>query len=260
MNKKTLVIVATLSVVAAVGGVSFGLNANKQKNEALKKLANDVQEEPVATERKESAPAQKLVTYKPADTNDWASLLAERDAEIERLQEELVTKKDNKRPQRESFTDRMAKMKEEDPEGYAEMIKSRTERQQSMRYDLAERTTTFMDLDTELMTAEERDNHNLLLEKMSTIWTLTDQFQDPEAQPDREAMGELFSAVREARPLMEQERSTMFRQLGEEAGYQGEEAQAFADYVEDVIETTTIPMPTGGRGNRGGGGGGGGGR
>ena len=33
---------------------------------------------------------------------------------------------------------------------------------------------------------------------MSRVWELTEQFQDPEQQPDRETMRELFTAINEA--------------------------------------------------------------
>ena len=112
------------------------------------------------------------------------------------------------------------------------------------------------------MTEEERANHELLVEKMANVWALTEKFQDPEAAPDREAMGELFNEMREARPLMAQERTIMFKQLGTDLGYEGEEAQDFATHVEEIISTTSLQMPGGGRGGGGDGrrGGGGGGR
>lgn len=152
----------------------------------------------------------------------------------------------------------MARMKAEDPEGYAEMIKRREEFQEKIKYNMAERTATFMDLDTANMTEEEREIHELLVEKMATIWALTDQFNDPEQPPDRDAMRELFAATREVRPLMEQERTIMFKQLGTDLGYEGTDAQDFATHVEDIISATSLQtiMPRGG--GRGGGGGGGG--
>lgn len=146
----------------------------------------------------------------------------------------------------------MARMKEEDPEGYAEMVKTRAERRDAMRYDLAERTASFMELDTAFMTDAERETHELLIEKMANVWALTEQLNDPEQSPNRETMHELFTAINEASPLMDTERSTMFRQLANDLGYDGEEAQAFSSYVEDIISTTTLQPPRGGPGGRGG--------
>lgn len=163
------------------------------------------------------------------------------------------------RPKRESYTERIARMKAEDPEGYAEMVKRREEMQQTMKYNLAQRTATIMDLDTANMTDAERETHEQLVARMGTIWDLTAQMQASEGGMNRETMGELFTEAREARPLMEQERTTMLRLLGTELGYQGEESTEFAQHIESIISATTIQMPRGGgRGGPGGGGPGGG--
>jgi hypothetical protein len=202
------------------------------------------------------ANTNRIAAYRSGsiDTNDVATLqalLAEQDAELAVLKASREERRDNRQP-RESFEDRMARMKTEDPEGYAEMIKRREEQQSKMRYNLAERTATFMDLDTSTMTEEERANHDLLVQKMANVWELTEKFQDPEAPPDREAMRELFTQMNEVRPLMQQERTVMFKQLGAEAGYQGEDAEAFASYIEGIIDATSLRMPYGGRGGPGG--------
>ena len=91
------------------------------------------------------------------------------------------------------------------------------------------------------------------VEKMANVWALTEQFQDPEAAPDRETMRELFTAAQEVRPLMEVERTIMFKQLGSELGYEGDESAAFATHLEEIISATSFQMPgRGGRGGRGG--------
>jgi len=201
-------------------------------------------------------------------TNDVAelrALFAIKEGELAALKNSANSSTNRPPRQRESFEERMAKMKAEDPEAYAEMIQRREERQQEIRYNLAERTATFMDLDTAHMTDEELANHELLVEKMARVWELISQFEDPEVAPDREAMRELYNEMRETRPLMDQERTVMFKQLGIDAGYQGEDAQAFVTHIEDIIDSTSMRMPggggrggPGGGGGRGGGGGGGG--
>jgi hypothetical protein len=161
---------------------------------------------------------------------------------------------DTNRPprQRESFEERMARMKEEDPEGYEEMIAQRLERRERMRYGLAERTASFMDLDTSRMTETELANHEQLVEKMARVWELTDQFPDPDEPPDREIMREMFGIMREVQPMLDQERNVMFKQLGSDLGYEGGEAEEFAAYVEEIIDITSMRSPFSG-GRRGGG-------
>ena len=244
MKKQIPVLIAALSLAVAIGGISFGVSASHRKK-AAEEEANRLRmqiarmqafvPEPDATE-----------TLRAASTGTNA--LAESEAELAALRAELAAAKKNQPPPRESWTDRMARMKEEDPEGYAEMVKNRTERRDAMRYDLAKRTASFMDLDTGFMTDAERENHELLIEKMGDVWALTEQFQDPEQPPNRETMRELFGVINEARPLMDAERSTMFRQLANDLGYAGEEAQAFSGYVEEIISATTLQPPRRGSG------------
>ncbi len=150
----------------------------------------------------------------------------------------------------DSFEERMAQMKLEDPEGYARMIEERRARRQSLRYNLAERTATFMDMDTTFMSEQELESHNQLVEKMAAIFELTDRLQDPEQQPQRETMQEFFSNVQEARPLMEKQRSVMFRQLAVELGYGVDDATALSDHLQKIVQSTTLQMPRRGVGRR----------
>jgi len=243
MKKRSSTLLIALSLVVAISGISIGVSAIRRKNAAEEEVARlQMQiarmQAPVKADKPELSPPGQAASV---DTNAVAKL----EAEVAALRAELAAAKKNQQPQRESWAERMARMKEEDPEGYAEMIARREERQQAIRYDLAERTANFMELDTAFMTDAERENHDLLTEKMADVWALTEQFNDPEQPPDRETMRELFSAINEARPLMDAERSTMFRQLADDLGFDGDEAQDFSGYVEDIITATTIQPPRG---------------
>lgn len=265
MNKNTSLIIVSASVLIALVSLVSATSISS-KNKAAKAEILDLQEQIVRMEASipDASPEPEIVYMtSTGDTNEVTALktqLAEKDALLENMQSRT-----NRPPrQRESWEDRIAKMKEEDPEGYAEMVQKRQERQEEMRYNLAERTATFMDLDTSQMTPDELANHELLVTKMARVWELTDAFQDPEASPDRETMREMFTTINEARPLMDQEREVMFKQLASDIGYTGDDSAAFSEHIEQIIEATTIQMPRGGGrtggggGNRGGGGGGGG--
>ena len=241
MKKQSAASITAIAI--AIAGFSFSI-ASRRGRIAAEKEADNLRGR-IAKMQNASQPAKT----KSAIPNSKASIdtnkVAELEAELAALRAELAAAQETQRPPRESWAERMARMKEEDPEGYAEMIKRRTERRDAMRYDLAERTANFMELDTAFMTDAERENHDLLIEKMATVWALTEQFKDPEQPPDRESMRELFGAINEARPLMDAERSTMFRQLADDLGFDGDEAQDFSGYVEDIISTTTIQPPRG---------------
>ncbi len=254
MNNRIPMIIAVLSLVAAVGGISVGVKASNDKiaaqNEA-KTLRDQLNSKNNTTKPAPESPTP-LVAIKELSsigTNDVAELqeqLAARDAELARLQAEIESR--NNRGPRQSFQDRMAQLKEEDPERYAEIIKDRADRQQQMRYDQATRLATFVNMDTSDMSEEELANHNLLVEKLSNLWKVTGEF-DPETPPNRETMRELFGSFREIGDMMDQERSYMLKQLGADVGLAGEDADNFTAYVEDIIESTSMRPP--GRGNRG---------
>ncbi|MEA2068790.1 MAG: hypothetical protein U9P12_06290 [Verrucomicrobiota bacterium] len=253
MKKNPLVLLATVSAIVALVSMASAVRISNQRK-AAETEATALREQIARMEAYvPGADATPLTAYgtESGGTNSLVALqalLAERDAELAALKASSGAPGEERRQQRESFEERMAKMKEEDPDGYAEMIQKRQERQESIRYNLAERTATFMDLDTGNMSEEELANHELLVEKMANVWALTEAFQDPEAAPDRDAMRELATEIRDVRPILAQERTVMFKQLGTDMGYEGEDAEAFATHVEDIIGATTLQMPGGRRG------------
>jgi selenocysteine-specific translation elongation factor len=257
MNKKPLLIIsialAAVSAISLASAISLS-SKNKEAQAELQLLQAQLIDLQAATPI--AAPEPEII-YLTAEgnTNEVTALKSELAKAVAML-ETAKTSATNRPPrQRESGEDRMAKMKAEKPEEYAAMLQKRQERQEEMKYNLAERTATFMDLDTSNMTAEELANHDLLVEKMSKVWELTASLEDPEATPDRESMREMFETINDARPLMEQERTVMFKQLATDIGYTGDDSAAFAEHLEEIISTTTIQMPNrGGRGGRGGGG------
>ena len=245
MKQPHLLVISSVAGLLAIAGLVSALSLSA-KNRAAKAEISALQEQIVRMQAfvpdVENIP-ETIYLNESGNTNKTAMLRA-KVAEQEGMLAELEMS--TNRPPRESFEDRMARMKEEDPEGYAEMIKRREERQSQMRYTLAERTATLLDLDTSRMSAEERANHDLLVEKMARIWELTDVFNDPEAAPDRDAMAELFGMMRDVRPLLQTERALMLKQLGHDLGYEGEDAENFAIHVQNIIDATNLQFPRGG--------------
>ncbi|MEI6890988.1 MAG: hypothetical protein V5783_02345 [Pontiella sp.] len=255
MNKNTTYIIMGAASLIALVSMSSALSLSSQnkaaKAEILALQTQIVNMEAFTPDR--SSDPEIIYLTAEGNTNAVTALqlqLAETEALLEDLQS--TTNRPTRQP-RESFEDRMAQRKAEDPEGYAEMIQNRQERQDEMKYNLAERTATFMDLDTSGMTPEERANHELLINKMATIWEMSEMLNDPEQGSDREAMREMAAVAREIQPLMDIERTVMFEQLGSDLGYEGEDSSAFATHLEAIIESTSLQVP-GGRGGRGGGG------
>ncbi|QBG47486.1 hypothetical protein EGM51_08815 [Verrucomicrobia bacterium S94] len=255
MNKKTSrAVIGTLSFIALVS-MGFAIMTtlkNRTAKEEILELKTQIANMKAAVPDASREPAVIYLTGS-GDTNEMMTLksqLAEKEALLAEFQSSTNHPAQRNRDNRPSFEERMAQMKKENPEGYAEMIRRREERSSQMRYNLAERTATFLDIDTSSMTEEERTNHEQLIANMAKIWEMTALFQDPEAAPDRESMREMMEAVRDTRPLLEAEREVMFKQLGSDLGYEGEDAEAFASYIAEIYEATTLNLP----GGRGGGG------
>ena len=247
MNRNRSIALTILSVLIAVGGVSFAVKATQQKKElekengALRQQLAGLQTEPESN-KMTPAPAPNPVATNTLVTLQTPNIPVAPTEEDEQPPEQR---------RRESWDERMARMKEEDPEGYAERIKQREEFREKIKYDLATRTATFMDLDTASMSEKEFAAHEQLVDRMGTIWELMEQMQNPE-ESNREVMGQLFREAREARPLMEQERATMFRLLGEDLGYEGKDAKEFATHIDSIISATTLQPPHGSGRGRGG--------
>ncbi len=245
MKKNTAIIMTGTSISIALISIASALSiANKYKAE-LTTLRNQIGRMQAYIPEADTAP---LIVFKTLEGDTHT--LAQLEAEVTQLDTELITAKENTPPPRESWSDRMARLKEEDPEAYAKKIEKRAKRQETMRYDLAERTANFINLDSTSMTDAEYENHDLLIEKMTAIWAMTEQFNNPEEPTDREAMHALSDAIKEARPLMKTERTTMFRQLAGDLGLSGAESSDFSGYIEDIISTTTIKSPRGNKKRR----------
>lgn len=255
MNKKIpYVLAGTAFLIALVSiGSAISISSGKKAAEA-EILALQARIAQLQTAAPDIIPEPEIVyVTESGGTNEITALkrqLAEKEAQIRELQSITDRPVQRATDVRQSFGDRMAQMRVEDPEAYAELMQRREERQQEMSYNIDDRTATFMDLDTSKMTNAELANHELLIAKMAQLWEINEQFQNPEAERDREAMWEMMAIARDVQPLLEAERSVMFKQFGADLGYEGKDAEVFAAQIEAILETTGMPL-IGGRGRRG---------
>ena len=257
MNKKTTTIIA-LSLVVAGGGIAFGVSTNKKAAQKIADLEMQLAEQPDLLSQLNITPEPLAPLGGAGVDSNLLAKLQEQLLALEKENEELRQQQEARSARRtnsqQSRTDRMAQLKEEDPERYAEIQQRRTEMQDRMRNTQYNRISTLAEVDTSNMTPEQLANHNALIEKLSEIYDATAQF-DPENPPDRETMQAAMSTMREVGDMMETERSTILTQLGSDVGLSGSEASEFASYVQSVIDSTSV---MGGGGMRGGPPGGGG--
>ncbi len=249
MKKNTPYFVTAASAVVALISIASAVGSATRKKAAEAEVM--ALQEQIGRMQAYVPDQDPPITHVAAGTNELAALRAQ----LAALQARPAEPAERGQRQRESLEERLAKLKEGDPEAYAEMLKrreERQERQQQMRNSLAERTTNFMDMETSYMSEEELANHEQLLNNMAAIWELTAQFENSDERPDRETMRELSEIVRETQPLLEAARTSMFTQMGADMGYEAEDALEFASYIEEIISATTLQPPgRGGGGGRG---------
>lgn len=215
-------------------------------------------EELVASVNREPG-VPRTVVVKDEAAERAAEALRKRVAELEaalaeRAQEPLKPKEEEQpdRTRRPSFTERLERMKTENPEEYAEMQKRREEFRQNMEQRAAERADFIASVDTKNMTAAQKENHAKLVETVAFLNEMMGQARQPgvEHTPEtRQQIGEAFGTLGE---LYGEERRFLFEETARSVGFQGAQAVDFADQMQVIIDNTTMPNFGGRRGGRGG--------
>jgi hypothetical protein len=139
-----------------------------------------------------------------------------------------------------TYTEKLEQMRAEDPELYEKFIEKTENRQQKLKYHLAERTALFVDLDTSQMTDRERESHDRLVERMTEIWELMGRMKHPSESDNRELLREMTGRMRRIEPLLRKERNTMIRLMAHDLGYDKQGAREFTERIQSIHEYTTL--------------------
>ncbi len=171
--------------------------------------------------------------------------LAARDAELEKArQAKAVEPEAPAGGNRPSFADRMEQFKKEQPEQYAEMVKRRDEFRQRMEQDQKDRVAFLSAMDTQGMSAEQKATHTKLLQTLAAMDTLWAQRTQSSAEPGSEADTALRQAMGQTMAdlgmLAGQERDILLQQAASAAGYKGEDATKFVQYIQKTIQSTSM--------------------
>ncbi len=236
--------VAAQSVAPSAAPADGALAAAKANVETLRARVSEL--ERLLNEREESIARLSAESSRPRETPPEPPAAENADAQA--------------RPPRESWAERMERMKREEPERYEEMQKRQGEFRARLHADNEERGNFFASIDTARMTDEQKAGHQRLLSIIKLLDSSMDKFgPGAQGQMTDEERQEVFAAMRDVVPLMEQERRYILEEVGREYG---EDGPAFANYIQDVIShTSPIPRmmgrgrggpPRGGRGGPGG--------
>lgn len=146
--------------------------------------------------------------------------------------------------------DWMAELQENDPERYEEIMRRREEMRQRVQDSFARRAAHFLHRDLSNMPPEERAEYEHMLGLLAETWELSDRIQTPDVSREErtEIRRTLGQNMRELRPLLANERDREFYELGRQLGYDSESAAQFVDYLNDMIDITSLSPFGGGRG------------
>lgn len=184
---------------------------------------------------------------------DLEKMLAARDEDLAALKKgkpgDAIA---SRRPGREDFRQRMDQLKKENPQRYAEMQKQREEFQQRMEQEKQENADFLSSVSTQTMSEAQKANHDKLLETLAKIEALRAQQEQSGAESSAEAVQAAHQAVRAAEQelsaLYGVEREYLLEQAATAAGYEGDDAAKFVDYIQETIQSTTMHRGPGGMG------------
>lgn len=128
-----------------------------------------------------------------------------------------------------------------DPEAYQEMMQRREEARQAARYELAKRAAHFLFREDDMATDEEVEEHQRMMALLQQSIELTERM-DVHLPDDerRELTRAIRSNMRDLAPLLENERDRELYRIGKDIGYSDDDAAAFALYIRDVIDLTSV--------------------
>lgn len=257
--RKTLVII----IISAAVGYSFGFLHPSATKDGHDDAPIDEPRQPGTTEN--SLPYFQAVSGPETDsaassehaqkqTDDgWIEinrLTAELDNErarssnyasrVEQLQVQL-DEAGNAESRRESWRDRIARLKQEDPARYEEIQKQRLEFQSRMEQSIADKSAFLINLDVSSMADEEQKVHAELQARIAKAWSAMKTME--ETEPSREQITELRENYMAIRRLYGQERKIVLRQLGVSMGLEKKEAEQFGDYIQEIYEKTSPHFP-----------------
>lgn len=196
----------------------------------------------------------RVVTVKDESSLFEAESLRKRVAELEkmldardvaRVQAPKPVKEETQpvrpeRSRRQSWAARMEKLKNEDPERYAEMQKHREEFRQQMEQREMDRENFLAALDVKNMSAAQRENHEKLLATLARVNELMAQMKNSGTESSDATRQEMGAMMGQLHDLYDQERTYLLEETAKAAGYSGSDVASFTDQIQTIIESTSM--------------------
>lgn len=257
MNNHGMKIWLAITSLAAVVGVSSAVVFYRQArgNPGLESDRESTVIENAAVQVV-SVPAGEAPVNEPAVVA--TDVMVDRDAEIRQLEERLKAKDEqiamlhnqltlaarpvstatNAPGERRSWMD---DIRENDPERYKEIMERRETARQAAKYEIAKKAAHFLQKDDSAMSDTEAKEYARMMDLLTESFKLTEQLNAELPREQRwEIARNLRENMRDLSPMLEGERDKEFYQIGKDLGYSDEDATAFAGYIREVIDLTSV--------------------
>ncbi len=170
-----------------------------------------------------------------------AARLAAKEAEAALAAQPTPAPAEPEEEPRLSPAERMERLRQEDPERYAEVQRRREQFHQQMMQARENRDNFLNDVDLSLMTPEQQEVHLAYTEALARQNELAELMRakfesgEPFTEEERAAMFENRDTVRQ---LQRQERTALLNAVGTSMGFTAEESEDFAALIEEVYSAT----------------------
>jgi hypothetical protein len=135
----------------------------------------------------------------------------------------------------------LEEIKEKDPERYHEIMAHREEARKAMHQSFATKAEHYLNRDTSMMSDDELTEYNRMLVLLDETWRMAEQLQsDLPREERRPIMREMRENMEELTPLLDNERDREFYEIGMDFGFTEDEAVEFVDYLNGVVEVTSM--------------------
>ena len=175
------------------------------------------------------------------------ALDVEQDARAREDAAKAAAEKERQDRRRSSYQERMEKMKEEEPERYAEIQKQREEFKERMTRNAAESTSFLLDVNTENMDEKQAETHEQILLALQENWRIMNEIEELSGEEASQARRQMHDNMHVLRDLYGTERQYLLEEAGRSLGYEGTDATEFAGHIQSIYDSTSTSF---GRGRR----------
>jgi len=271
-NMKSMMIAAVILVMtvsfASVHFYRQAREAVETKTEAEKTVVELRQKVQLLQEKIEPAAVPEAPEVLKVDQDTTVRDLEERikakDEQIVMLHAMLATNQAPATPpQPEERRSWMDDLRENDPERYKEIRERQETARQAAKYEIAKKAAHFLQRDDASMTEAEAEQYARMMNLLTESLRLTEKLNADLPRDQRwDIARSLRENMRDLSPMLESEREKEFYQIGKDMGYSDDDAVAFASYIREVVDLTSVQSifrssmqaMGGGWGGRGGGG------